>query len=97
MQALHALGRNGEAREALASVLSRSRNGKNADAERMLLEVEGLPARGPALARPEGVKGGGGGGGGVKLAPREDRAQRLSVKEVNEALESRCSKVRVMY
>eukprot|EP00962_Isochrysis_galbana_P038599 scaffold13710_cov122-Isochrysis_galbana.AAC.1 len=47
-QALQALGRNGEARNSLAEVLSRSRANKNADAERMLAELEGLPARGPA-------------------------------------------------
>ncbi|EOD13232.1 hypothetical protein EMIHUDRAFT_119940 [Emiliania huxleyi CCMP1516] len=91
-QALQALGRNGEARDALAGVIQRSRGGKNADAERLLSELEGLPARGPALpgaragggggAGGGGAGGGGAGGGGGRPPAREDRAQRLTVKEV---------------
>ena len=100
-QALHALGRNADAREALNAVLSRSRNNKNSDAERMLGELEGLPARGPALARPAAGGDGGayskGGGASRKRPAREDRAQRLTVKEVNEALESRCAKVKAIH
>mmetsp|Transcript_40012 Transcript_40012/g.123212 ORF Transcript_40012/g.123212 Transcript_40012/m.123212 type:complete len:699 (+) Transcript_40012:547-2643(+) len=39
----------------------------------------------------------GAGGGGGRPPAREDRAQRLTVKEVNEALESRCAKVRALH
>jgi tetratricopeptide (TPR) repeat protein len=117
-QALQTLGRNGEARDALAAVLRLSRANKNADAERMLAELEGLPARGPAVSRSAGASGSkdgkdgkasgsgaaagiagkaNGGVGGMPRAAREDRAQRLTVQEVNLALESRCSKVRAIH
>ena len=46
------------------------------------------------MAGGGGAGGGGAGGGGGRPPAREDLAQRLTVKEVNEALESRCAKAR---
>jgi predicted RNA methylase len=93
-QALVDMGKLAEARRNLSEVLRVSKSGKNADATKMLEELEGKADHAPA-ARPEGH------GTGARAARRalirEDRAQRLTVDEVNAQLIARCEHFSVLH
>jgi len=93
-QALVEMGRLRDARLRLNEVLRVSKNGKNVDASKMLAEIEGKEDFKPA-------KPSNGEGAGVKAARRalirEDRAQRLTVEEVNAQLLARCEHFSVLH
>ena len=89
-QALVALGRNADARAALATVLKHSKDGKNDDAERLVAELATKPDRG--MPAPRAAKS-----ARARTFTREDRAQRLTAKEVNDAIASRCDRVRAVH
>ena len=93
-QAFEALGRVREARFKLTEVIKYSKHNKNADAEKLLGELEGKVDT-PKPATPAAT------GAGAKAARRalirEDRAQRLTVQEVNDALTSRCEHFSILH
>ncbi len=94
-QALAALGRLREARLRLQDVLRVSKSGKNADASKLLVELEGkadfTPA--PSTAAAKGV----GAQAARRALIREDRAQRMTIDEVNEQLVARCEHFSVLH
>jgi len=93
-QAFEALGRIREARFKLTEVIKHSKHHKNADAEKMLAELEGRQDA-PKATVPVGQ------GAGARAARRalirEDRAQRMTVQEVNDALTSRCEHFSILH
>ena len=95
-QALVELGRISEARKRLEEVLRISKHGKNADASKLLEELVGREdvPRAPKQASEERGKGA---AAARRALIREDRAQRLSVEEVNSALISRCEHFSVLH
>ena len=97
-QALESLGRRAESAAALHAVLRLSKGGKNADAEAMLARVQEGAEGGRAPPTQTAVgRGASGGGDRPPHEVRSDRAQRLSVAEVNAALSARCEKVRAVH
>ena len=97
-QALKELGRLSEARKKLNEVLRVSKNGKNADAEKMLKELEGKPDFKPEAKQASGAGGRGAGASAARRALiREDRAQRMTVQEVNDQLVARCEHFSVLH
>ena len=95
-QALVELGKMADARKKLDEVLRVSKNGKNADASKLLAELEGKADFTPEA--PEGAKGRGAGAQAARRALiREDRAQRMTVAEVNEQLVARCEHFSVLH
>lgn len=76
-QAFEALGRVREARFKLTEVIRHSKNNKNADAEKMLSELEGrVDSPTSAAAMTAGV----GARAARRALIREDRAQRFTVQ-----------------
>ena len=94
-QALVELGRLREARLRLQDVLRVSKNGKNADASKLLAELDGKDDFRPEVA--DKAARGAGAMAARRALIREDRAQRLTVEEVNAQLLSRCEHFSVLH
>ena len=77
---------------ACGQVLRVSKNNKNADASKLLAELEGKEDFTPAKQTAD-TKRGAGAAAARRAIIREDRAQRLTVEEVNSALISRCGQL----
>ena len=94
-QALAQLGRLREARLRLQDVLRVSKSGKNADASNLLAELEGkadfTPAPAAAAAKGRGAQA------ARRALIREDRAQRMTVDEVNSQLVARLEHFSVLH
>ena len=101
-QALVEMGKLADARKKLDETLRTSKNGKNADATKMLLELEGKADHPPEHANlAHGQAAAHGRGAGALAARRalirEDRAQRMTVEEVNNQLVARCEHFSVLH